>query len=375
MKPTIYTRRMSKITIPYESLEKTNASFVNSYNDAFQEVLKSGWYILGRQVSAFEQEFAHYCGTGHCIGVASGLDAMILALQALDLPRDAEVIVPSNTYIASVLAIINAGFKPVLVEPDINTYNIDPQKIETAITNKTKAILPVHLYGKMCDMGSINLIAQQYGLKVVEDCAQAHGAMHKGIKAGNSSNTGAFSFYPTKNLGALGDAGAITTNDAELADKLLYLRNYGSKKKYENKYIGHNSRLDELQAAFLRKKLAHLDEINNHKRKLAQVYLDKIDTRFIKPSIQPDNYDVFHIFNIRCNKRDRLKTYLAEKGIGTEIHYPIPPHQQVAYAGLFTAQAFPLSDIIHQTTLSLPIAYFHTVDEISYVANCINEFE
>jgi dTDP-4-amino-4,6-dideoxygalactose transaminase len=366
---------MSKIIIPYESLEKTNAGFVSEYNDAFQEVLQSGWYILGQQVSAFEQEFASYCGTQYCVGVASGLDAMILSLHALNLPKGAEVIVPSNTYIASILAVINAGYTPVLVEPDIATYNIDPKKIESAITTKTKAILPVHLYGKMCDMTAINHIAQKYALKVVEDCAQSHGAAHNGKKAGSCGDAGAFSFYPTKNLGALGDAGAITTNNADVADKLLYLRNYGSKKKYENKYTGYNSRLDELQAAFLIKKLARLDDITNHKRKLAQIYLDNISKRFIVPSVQPENYDVFHIFNIRCDKRDQLKAYLLEKGIGTEIHYPIPPHRQVGYSELFASQDFKLSENIHQTTLSLPIAYFHTPDEIRYVAECINAFE
>jgi dTDP-4-amino-4,6-dideoxygalactose transaminase len=366
---------MSKISIPYESLERTNAAFVEGYNEAFQQLLKSGWYILGQQVSSFEQEFANYCGTKFCIGVASGLDAMVLALQALDLPKDAEVIVPSNTYIATVLAVINAGYKPVLVEPDLVTYNINPQKIAAAITSKTRAILPVHLYGKMSDMTAINQLAQQYNLKVVEDCAQAHGAMHHYKKAGNWSNAGAFSFYPTKNLGALGDGGAITTNDPELADKLLYLRNYGSKVKYHNKYTGFNSRLDELQAAFLRKKLERLDDINNHKRKLAEVYFNKLDNRFIKPSVQAENHDVFHIFNIRHPKRDALKSYLLEKGIGTEIHYPIAPHQQEAYSALFKDGAYPISEEIHQTTLSLPIAYFHTEDEVSYVADCINNFE
>jgi dTDP-4-amino-4,6-dideoxygalactose transaminase len=227
----------------------------------------------------------------------------------------------------------------------------------------------------MCDMTAINHIAQKYALKVVEDCAQSHGAAHNGKKAGSCGDAGAFSFYPTKNLGALGDAGAITTNNADVADKLLYLRNYGSKKKYENKYTGYNSRLDELQAAFLIKKLARLDDITNHKRKLAQIYLDNISKRFIVPSVQPENYDVFHIFNIRCDKRDQLKAYLLEKGIGTEIHYPIPPHRQVGYSELFASQDFKLSENIHQTTLSLPIAYFHTPDEIRYVAECINAFE
>ncbi|MFD2864295.1 DegT/DnrJ/EryC1/StrS family aminotransferase [Mucilaginibacter antarcticus] len=366
---------MSKINIPYESLERTNAAFVEGYNDAFQQVLASGWYVLGQQVDSFEQEFAKYCGTKFCIGVASGLDAMVLTLQALDLPKGAEVIVPSNTYIATVLAVINAGYIPVLVEPDLLTYNIDPQKIAAAITPKTKAILPVHLYGKMCDMTLINHIAQKHELKVLEDCAQAHGATHHGQKAGNCSHAGAFSFYPTKNLGALGDGGAITTNDANLADRLLYLRNYGSKVKYHNKYIGFNSRLDELQAAFLRKKLERLDDINNHKRTLAQVYFNKLDNRFIKPSLQTETEDVFHIFNIRHTKRHLLKSYLLEKGIGTEIHYPIPPHKQGGYSKRFAGVAYPISEEIHQTTLSLPIAYFHTPDEISYVADCINSFE
>jgi dTDP-4-amino-4,6-dideoxygalactose transaminase len=366
---------MRKLTIPYESLQKTNATFVEENNDAFQQVLASGWYVLGQQVSAFEQEFAVYCGTKHCIAVASGLDAMVLSLKALDLTKDAEVIVPSNTYIATVLAVINAGYKPVLVEPDLITYNIDPLKIAAAITRHTEAILPVHLYGKMCDMTAITQLAKKYNLKVIEDCAQAHGASHNNSKAGNWSDAGAFSFYPTKNLGALGDGGAITTNNPELADKLLYLRNYGSKVKYHNKYTGFNSRLDELQAAFLRKKLLRLDNINDHKRKLAQVYFDKLDSRFIKPSTQPENNDVFHIFNIRHYKRDLLKSYLLEKGIGTEIHYPVAPHHQEAYHNLFNSGIYPLSEEIHQTTLSLPIAYFHTVDEVSYVADCINSFE
>jgi len=365
---------MSKI-IEYESLAQTNAAFADDYRAAFEEVLKSGWFILGTQVADFEREFAEYCGTKYCIGVASGLDAIVLSLRALDLPEDAEVIVPSNAYIACILGVINAGCKPVMVEPDINTYNIDPDKIETAITNKTKAILAVHLYGKMCDMTGINAIAQKHGLKVIEDCAQAHGAMHRNKKAGNWGDFGAFSFYPTKNLGALGDGGAITTNDAGLADKLLYLRNYGSKIKYENKYIGYNSRLDELQAAFLRKKLARLDAINAHKRKLAQVYFDKTDSRFIKPSLQAENFDVFHIFNIRCSKRDELKKHLLEKGIKTDIHYPIPPHRQAAYQSLFSGKSFPISEEIHVTTLSLPIAVFHTEEELNYIADCINGFE
>jgi dTDP-4-amino-4,6-dideoxygalactose transaminase len=365
---------MSKI-IEYESLGRTNAAFESDYNSAFEDVLRAGWYILGKQVTNFEQAFASYCETKHCIGVASGLDAIVLSLKALDLPTDAEVIVPSNTYIASILGVINAGYNPVLVEPDLATYNIDPFKIEEKITSKTKAIMAVHLYGKMCDMSNIHLIAQKYDLKVIEDCAQAHGAKHMGKKAGNWSDAAAFSFYPTKNLGALGDAGAVTTNDDNLAERLIYLRNYGSQIKYENKYIGYNSRLDELQAAFLRKKLVKLDDINLHKRKLAQIYFDTIDDRFVKPSLQSENFDVFHIFNIRHKKRDKLKEYLLEKGIKTEIHYPIAPNKQTGYQHLFKRENYPLSEEIHATTLSLPIAYFHSVDDAKYVADSINKFK
>jgi len=360
--------------IEYESLYKVNAFFADEYAAAFNEVLQSGWFILGKQLAAFEKEFAAYCGTRHCIGVASGLDAIMLSLKAFDLPEETEVIVPSNAYIACILGVINAGYKPVLVEPDINTYNIDAEKIEAAITDKTGAILVVHLYGKMCNMTAINGVAQKHGLKVVEDCAQAHGAKHYDKKAGNWGDAGAFSFYPTKNLGALGDGGAITTNDDALAQKLLSLRNYGSKKKYENEYIGFNSRLDELQAALLRKKLVKLDDINRHKNALAAIYTAKLNSRFIKPIAETGNYDVFHIYNIRCNKRDELKAYLAGKGISTEVHYPIPPHRQAAYKQLFAGKSFPLSEEIHTTTLSLPVSYFHTEEQVAYVADCINNF-
>ncbi|QHS56345.1 DegT/DnrJ/EryC1/StrS family aminotransferase [Mucilaginibacter sp. 14171R-50] len=360
--------------IEYESLSKVNSFFEDDYRDAYNEVLKAGWYILGEQVSCFEKEFADYCGTKHCIGLASGLDAITLSLRVLDLPAGAEVIVPSNAYIACILGIINAGCKPVLVEPDISSYNIDPHKIEAAITGKTKAILAVHLYGKMCNMTAITRIAQNYGLQVIEDCAQAHGAEHFGKKAGNWGITGAFSFYPTKNLGALGDGGAITTSDDELAEKLRSLRNYGSKVKYHNDHIGYNSRLDELQAAFLRKKLVKLNDINRHKNELASIYFDKLKDRFIKPIIEAENKDVFHIYNIRCDMRDRLSAFLKDKGILTEIHYPIPPHKQQAYKHLFKGQDFPLSEQIHATTLSLPISYCHTPQQISYVADCINSF-
>ncbi|MDX2189708.1 MAG: DegT/DnrJ/EryC1/StrS family aminotransferase [Bacteroidota bacterium] len=361
-------------TIEFESLKNTNKIFEKDFQNAIEEVLQSGWYILGSQLQKFESEFAHYCGTKYCVGVASGLDALILSLLALELPKNSEIITVSNTYIATILAIVNAGFKPVLVEPDIHTYNIDPTKIEQAITPNTKAIIVVHLYGKMCDMSEINRIAQKHHLKVIEDCAQAHGAEHKGRKAGNWGNLGAFSFYPTKNLGAIGDAGGITTNDEKLYDKLLYLRNYGSKIKYKNDLIGMNSRLDEIQAACLSVKLKKLDEINTHKQKLANIYLNKLSDKLIKPIIQEDNFDVFHIFNVRHPKRDELRAYLLNEGIKTEIHYPIPPHKQSAYSHLFEGCQFPIADEIHATTLSLPISFGHTTDDIEFVVEKINKF-
>lgn len=360
--------------IVYESLSNSNALFEADYQLAFDEVLKSGWFILGDQVSQFEKEFAAYCGVKHCVGVASGLDAIVLSLKALDLPEGSEIIVPSNAYIACILGIINVGYRPVLVEPDIRTYNLDPVKIVAAITNKTKAILAVHLYGKMCNMTEIGNIAQQYGLEVVEDCAQAHGAQHAGKKAGNWGTAAAFSFYPTKNLGALGDGGAITTNDNTLAEKLRSLRNYGSSKKYYNEYIGFNSRLDELQAAFLRKKLLKLEEINAHKNQLAKIYNSIIAVDVIKPLKEADNQDIFHIYNIRCAQRDALKNYLSGKNIGTEIHYPVAPHQQAGYKHLFAGLNFPISEEIHRTTLSLPVSYGHSAEEVTYVGEQINRF-
>jgi len=360
--------------IEYENLKKLNQPFYEEFKMAFGSFLDSGWYVLGDQVLKFEEEFANYCGVKYAIGVANGLDALVLALKALDLPEGSEVIVPSNTYIATILSIINAGLKPVLVEPQIHTYNIDPQRIEEKITICTKAILVVHLYGKLCDMEAISKIAQLYNLKIVEDCAQAHGATFKGQKAGSYGDLAAFSFYPTKNLGALGDAGAITTNNVRYADKLKYLRNYGSKEKYRNRFIGFNSRLDELQAAFLRIKLRRLEEINNHKISLARLYLERLNPQFIKPVVQKDYRDVYHIFNIRHPNRDELREYLTKKDIKTEIHYPIPPHHQEGYLKRFLAQDYPISEEIHRTTLSLPISYFHKTDEIEKVIEVLNEF-
>jgi len=358
--------------VEYENLKLVNAKLFNKYKDKFDEFLQSGWFILGNNVANFEQEFANFCNTKHCIGVASGLDALILAIDAFNFPKESEIIVPSNTYIATILAIVRNGFKPVLVEPDILTYNIDPNKIEEKITNQTKAILVVHLYGKACNMDPIMAIANHYDLKIIEDVAQAHGAMYKGKTTG-SFGVGCFSFYPTKNLGALGDAGAITTNDDNLAQKFKALRNYGSSVKYYNDEIGYNSRLDEIQAGFLSIKLEILDDITNHKRALAKTYLENLDDRFIKPVIDKNYLDVYHIFNIRHNKRNELKEYLQKNGIKTEIHYPLAPHKQKAMKGIIEGE-YPISNKIHDTTLSLPISYLHTLKEISYVCDVLNDW-
>jgi dTDP-4-amino-4,6-dideoxygalactose transaminase len=361
--------------IEYENLRKVNEPFFDEYKKSFSDILHRGWYILGGAVQRFEAEFAEYCGTRYCIGVASGLDALILALRAFGLKPDTEVIVPSNTYIATILSILHCGLKPVLVEPDIETYNVDPNRIEEAITPRTTAIMVVHLYGKMCDMDSIIRIAKRYNLKIIEDCAQAHGSLYKSKKAGTFGDCGAFSFYPTKNLGALGDAGAVITDDPDLAEKLRMFRNYGSKVKYYNDVMGYNSRLDEVQAGFLSVKLKKLDDINNHKRKLASIYLDKIKDDFVKPVIFEDYYDTYYIFNIRHPERDRLKRYLMDRGIGTDIHYPVPPHKQKAMNSIFGRRDYPVSDKIHATTLSLPISYGHDEKDIHDVIERLNGFQ
>ena len=358
--------------IEYENLKKVNEKIFSQYRESFDQFINSGWYILGNNVTTFEKEFATFCNTKHCIGVASGLDALILAIDAFDFPKDSEIIVPSNTYIATILAIVRNGFKPILVEPNIVTYNIDPLKIEEKITTKTKAILVVHLYGKPCDMDPILTIANQYDLKVIEDVAQAHGAKYKDIIVG-SFGVGCFSFYPTKNLGALGDAGAITTNDEEYEKKIKSLRNYGSLMKYYNDDLGYNSRLDEIQAGFLSVKLRILDDITRHKRELAKIYLENLSDKVIKPSVHEEFYDVYHIFNIRHPKRDELKAYLLNNGIKTEIHYPLASHRQKAMQGIIEGE-YPIADEIHNTTLSLPISYSHSEKDIMAVCYEINKF-
>jgi len=358
--------------IEYENLGLLNKPFEEDYQKEFVQLLDKGWYILGNKVKEFEDSFASYCNTNFCVGVASGLDALMLSLKQANFSPKNEVIVPSNTYIATILSILQCGLKPILVEPDIRTYNINPDRIEEKISPKTKAIMIVHLYGKPCEMDKIISITNKHNLLLIEDCAQSHGASYKKKRVG-SFGIGAFSFYPTKNLGALGDAGAITTNDEQLADKFRYLRNYGSKVRYENEYVGYNSRLDEIQAAFLSVKLKHLDTINEHKRKLAQLYLNELKDDFIKPVVEPDCFDVYHIFNIRHPKRDDLKDYLLRNGIKTEIHYPIPPHQQKAMQEILKGE-YPITEEIHKTTLSLPISYGHTIDDICKVIEILNKY-
>jgi dTDP-4-amino-4,6-dideoxygalactose transaminase len=360
--------------IEYENLAKLNEPFFNEFRSAFNRALEGGWYILGKEVSDFEREFAAYCQQNYCAGVASGLDALILALKALNLPEGSEVIVPSNTYIATILAILQNGFKPILVEPDIATYNIDPARIQEKITANTRAIIVVHLYGRVCEMNPILKICQEFNLKLIEDCAQAHGAKYKNRLAGGFGDFGAFSFYPTKNLGAIGDAGAITYDNPEYDRKVRMLRNYGSEKKYYNDVIGFNSRLDEVQAAFLRVKLRRLDEINSRKNELAKIYLRNLKDDFVKPVTDPDYYHVYHIFNIRHQKRDQLREYLLQNQIKTEVHYPVAPHKQKAMEGLIDKDDYSISEEIHRTTLSLPISYFHRRQDIERVVEVMNSF-
>jgi dTDP-4-amino-4,6-dideoxygalactose transaminase len=360
--------------IEYENLKKVNSPFFESYKQSLSVTLESGWYILGNQVKNFEQEFAAYCRTSHCVGLANGLDALILALRAFEFEPGSEILVPSNTYIATILAILHNGLKPVLVEPDISTYNMDPDRAEALVSTRTKALLPVHLYGKMCEMGRLNAIAEKHGLKVIEDCAQAHGAKYKGIAAGAFGDFGAFSFYPTKNLGALGDAGGITTNNKQLAERVRVLRNYGSQVKYYNQLVGYNSRLDEMQAGFLSIKLRQLEVINAHKRMLATLYLEGLKSDYIKPVVHPDYLDVYHIFNIRHPRRDELKEWLLKQGIGTDIHYPVAPNKQAAMKGILDKTETPIAEEIHRTTLSLPISYFHTPSDIEQVIAALNKF-
>lgn len=358
--------------IPYEDLKLVNREFEAAYRRQVEQVIASGWYILGEQVREFEKEFAGYHGLPHCVGVANGLDALVLSLRALELPPGSEVIVPSNTYIATILSILHCGLTPVLAEPDRHTYNINADAIASCITSRTSAVMVVHLYGKCCDMDAIVSLCGRRGLSLVEDCAQAHGARYKGKLAGTFGDASAFSFYPTKNLGCLGDGGAVLTASARVAERIRLLRNYGSAKKYYNEAVGYNSRLDELQAALLRVKLKALDGINGHKRRLAALYQSGLGGDFILPAVQDDVEDVYHIYAIRHQRRDELKQYLFEKGIGAEIHYPVPPHRQQALRGMFGERPFPVSEEIHRTVLSLPCSTAHTEAQVRQVIAVLN---
>jgi len=367
------------MNIPFLDLKAINAQYKDEMTKAFERVLDSGWYIQGAEVSAFESEFAEYCGAKHCIGVANGLDALILILRAYKemgiLSDGDEVIVPANTYIASILAITENSLKPVLVEPDLATYNLDPLLTEQAITPQTKAILAVHLYGQLADMVALKGLAKQHGLLLLEDSAQAHGASLDGIKAGAWGDASGFSFYPGKNLGALGDGGAVTTNDDKLAEVIRALGNYGSHKKYENIYQGLNSRLDELQAALLRVKLENLDNEIVYRRKVANTYLEGIEhPDIILPNVRDEEAHVWHLFVIRCKKRDELQGYLSEQGIQTLIHYPIPPHKQQAYKEWVDA-SYPVTEVVHQEVLSLPISPTLDMNDADKVVQAISEYK
>lgn len=366
--------------IPFLDLKSINANHKQELMRACERVIDSGWYIMGAELKSFEQAFAEYCGTRYAIGVANGLDALILVLRAWKelgkLQTGDEVIVPANTYIASILAISQNGLVPVLVEPDIHSYNLCPRNTEKAITSKTKAILPVHLYGQLCDMPALMAIAQQHDLLVLEDCAQSHGAALEGKKAGNWGDAAGFSFYPGKNLGALGDAGAITTNDPDLANTLLALRNYGSHKKYENLYQGMNSRLDEIQAAILCVKLKTLDQETALRQAIASRYCQEINNPLITlPKVtQAQTAHVWHLFVILVENRQHLQQYLLEHHIQTLIHYPIPPHKQVAYLE-WNHLSLPVSERIHHDILSLPMDPTLSENSINCVINALNAYK
>lgn len=362
--------------IPFLDLKNINAQYREELINAVADVIDSGWYIQGNNVREFEKEFANYCGTKHCVGVANGLDALILILRAYKqlgkLKDGDEIIVPANTYIATILSITESKLKPVLVEPNRQYYNIDPYLIESVITSKTKAIMPVHLYGQLAEMNIINDIAKNNNLLVIEDSAQSHGACLDGIKSGNFGDASGFSFYPGKNLGALGDAGAITTDDSELAEIIRTIGNYGSQRKYENLYQGVNSRLDEIQAAVLRIKLKNIDKEIMHRKEIADFYIKNINNNnLILPEVITDS--VWHLFVIRSKKRDELQKYLLSNNIETLIHYPIPPHKQPAYNS-WNEESFPITEEIHKQCLSMPISGVQNMDDTNRVIDVLNSF-
>ena len=364
--------------IEFLDLQKINNLYHQELKDACARVIDSGWYIRGKESAAFEKEFAEYCGTKYCVGVANGLDALILIIRAYKefgiFKSGDEIIVPANTYIASILAISANDLVPVLVEPNFDDCLLGATKIEKSITNKTVAIMPVHLYGQICQMDIISELAKKHNLKVIEDSAQSHGAYFADKKSGNLGDASGFSFYPGKNLGALGDGGAVTTNDKELAGTIRALANYGSHEKYKNLYKGINSRLDEIQAAMLRVKLKYLDKDVECRTDIAKYYLANItNKKIILPKVRKQDNHVWHVFVIKTDDRNALQKYLLENGVETVIHYPIAPHHQAAYYEL-SNNNYPISEKIHQQVLSLPIGQYLSMDDVEYIVDTVNKF-
>ena len=364
-----------KPKIKFLDLHKINERYREEINDRIQQVINSGWYILGEQVKLFEKNFADFCGVKYCIGCANGLDALNLIIKGYGFGPKDEIIVPANTYIASILAISQNGCTPVLVEPDINTYNINPELIEQKITENTKAIMVVHLYGQPVEMEQVSKLARKYNLKIIEDAAQAHGALYRDKRVGSLGDAAGFSFYPGKNLGCLGDGGCITTNDEELALRIRAIANYGSDYKYHHIFKGINSRLDEIQAGILDVKLCYLDKDNELRREIAKIYRESIkNTKIILPKVHTDVDHVWHIFAIRTNNREKLRTHLNSIGIETNIHYPTPPHLQECYKE-WKNSYFPITEMIHEQVISLPISPVMTKDEVLQVVEAINEYK
>jgi len=366
------------MTVPFLDLKAVNQQYASELKKACSRVIESGWYIHGKECDAFEKEFAEYCGAKHCIGVANGLDALILIIRAYKemgvMQEGDEIIVPANTYIASILAISENGLTPILVEPELNSYNLDPSLIESHITPRTKAIMAVHLYGQTAQMDKINAIAKTHNLKVIEDSAQSHGAYFGDKRCGNLGDASGFSFYPGKNLGALGDGGAVTTNDATLAETIRALANYGSHKKYENKYQGINSRLDEIQAAMLRVKLPYLDKETEHRRNIADYYLTHIkNQKILLPYARAQQEHVWHLFVIRVKDRAGLQKHLLDHGVHSLIHYPVPPHHQDAYK-VWNSLQFHITEQIHEEVLSLPISPVQSIEQTKRVVKALNEY-
>jgi dTDP-4-amino-4,6-dideoxygalactose transaminase len=362
--------------IPFLDLKKINSRDREAFISVFEKFVDSGSYVMGESLRSFESNFSAFCQTDHCVGVGNGLDALSISLQACDFPKGSEVIVPANTYIASILAIIKAGLKPVLVEPNINTYNIDPELISVKITKQTKAILVVHLYGRVCNMDAIKNIARSNGLLIIEDCAQAHGAKYSGVPVGALGDIAGFSFYPGKNLGALGDGGAITTCNEAFQSNSRAIRNYGSRKKYYNDVVGENSRLDEFQAAVLNVKLQRLAVDNQRRQEIAKRYCLEIENQQLQlPEIPGDTREhVWHLFVVRVKNRNQFQSFLDKNGVLTVVHYPVPPYKQKALKGRWDEMSFPITDKIHDEVISLPISPVMTDAEVEEVINVVNKY-